>query len=435
VPFAEINHWSVQQGWIQAVIDAGLLKPSDYGSNFNPDWPITRQEVLLAAVRATGGEGLALSLPGAPLTGNDSEAIPPWIQGWVAVGLKEDLIRGQSDGKLHLPEPASRAEATTMVERAVNAVTPAISAFEGKTSQAGLRYPAPGEPVWELGPRPSLSPTVTGGSYLYQLPGFADGLTLTPAPGGGAWVGYVVEGTDVPVQAFAWARDGKLTEVRRQSMLGPFERPLAVDGTGRLTIAVGDAVKRVSKEGIIETLADNQPLQQAVYTPDGTLWGATGARGEIVRWDQKLGWVKIALPVTAEAKIQSLLPSPSGGIWVLVYDAKAHETWAIEVSKTQVKRNLLLIPSHLHGVDPLPVRPVIQGTDELWLVRENRAGEGATVQTGYFRFDLREGRLLPLVAPPQLKGPFVLRPSVSGGALLGDGSGLFWQLLPIESAK
>jgi hypothetical protein len=273
-----------------------------------------------------------------------------------------------------------------------------------------------------------------GGSLQYVLPAFANGISINPAPGGDAWVGYTIEGAskDQLYQVFAYAHDGRLTEVRKQPLSGPFETPLTVDGAGRLTITVGGAIKRLDRDGVTETIADNQPLSQAVYTADGTLWGVADAPGQLMAWEAKGGWQRIALPVQPAEQIESLHPSPTGGIWVLLYDAHLHQTRAVEVAGTQIKRDLLLIPANLHGADPMPARTVIQGTDELWLVRENRTGEGATAQNGYFRFDLRSGTLMPLVAPPQLKGPFVLRPSISGGALLGDGDGRFWQLLPVQ---
>jgi hypothetical protein len=430
VPFADREHWAVEEGWVQAAISAGLLVPSDYGQDLYPSWPISRQEVLLAIVRATGREGLARAKYGTAPAVADGEAIPLWLRGWATVALETGLMQGDGTGALHLEAPATRAEALVLVQRAVAQITPGIQAFEGEASAQGLRFPRPGEPIWRLGPWNGLAPTVIGGAFTYELPAFSKGVTITPAPGGTAWIGYMAESptSNQVDQVFALAREGKLLEVRRQPLAQQFESPLAVDDTGRLTFTSGSAVKRLDRQGVVETLHDNLVLQQGIFTKDGTLW-AVGA-DKLYHWEPDRGWGMVWLPLAESERIQTLHRSPSGGIWLLVWDARLHETRAVEVVHDYVKRSFLLIPSHLHGPEAMPARPVIVGEGEIWLARERRVGEGATEPTGYFRFDLRTGALEPFVAPPQLEGPFVLRPSVSGGALLGDGKGRFWQLVP-----
>lgn len=429
-PFLDKEHWLIDEGWAQAAVEAGLLVPSDYGQDLHPDWPITRQEALLAVVRATGREGLALSLYGAPLTIADIDTVPDWLQGWTVVGLQTGLLQGDGAGSLHLSDPATRAEALVLVQRAVEQITPGIQAFEGEASAQGMRFPRPGEPIWQMGPWTGLAPTVQGGTFKYELPAFAKGVLITPAPGGAAWIGYTAEGktNNQYEQVFALAKDGKLTEVRRQPLSEQFERPLAIDEGARLTFTAGGAVKRLDRTGVVETLADNLVLEQGVYTKDGTLWAVGGEK--LYRWEPKNGWSMVYLPVNDSERIQSIHASPSGGIWLLIWDAKLRRTRAVEAVGPVVKRSLILMSASLHGPDPMPLRPLIAAEGEIWLARERRLGETETVQTGIFRFDLKAGSLEPFVAPPQLEGPFVLRPSVSGGALVGDGKGRFWQLVP-----
>lgn len=429
-PFLDKEHWLVDEGWAQAAIDSGLLVSADYGADLHPDWPITRQEALLAVVRATGREGLALSLYGAPLTIADLQTIPDWLQGWVAVGLQTGLVQGDGAGNLHLSDPATRAEALVLVQRAAEQVTPSIQAFEGEAFAEGLRFPRPGEPVWQVGPWEGLAPSVLGGTFKYELPPFAKGLLITPAPGGVAWLNYTAENqtNHQYEQVFALAKEGKVTEVRRQPLTAEFERPLAVDESGRLTFTGSGAVKRLDREGVVETLADNLVLEQGVYTKDGALWAVGGEK--LYRWQPKQGWSMVYLPIAESERIQSVHTSPSGGVWLLIWDARLHQTRAVEAVGSYMKRSLVLMPAHLHGTDPMPLRTLIDAESEIWLARERRVGESETEQTGIFRFDLKTGSLEPFVAPPQLEGPFVLRPSVSGGALVGDGKGRFWQLVP-----
>lgn len=428
--FLDKEHWLIDEGWAQAAIAAGLLVPADYGEDLHPDWPISRQEALISVVRATGREGLALSLYGAPLTIADIQTIPDWLQGWAAVGLQTGLLQGDGAGTLHLNDPATRAEALVLVQRAVEQITPGIQAFEGEASVEGLRFPRPGEPVWQLGPWNGLAPTVIGGTFKYDLPPFAKGVLITPAPGGVAWISYTAEAktTNQYEQVFALAREGRVTEVRRQPLSELFERPLAVDENARLTFTAGGAVKRLDREGVVETLADNLVLEQGVYTKDGTLWAVGGEK--LYRWEPKQGWSMVYLPVAETERIQSIHTSPSGGVWLLIWDAQLHQTRVVEAVGPYVKRSLVLMSANLHGPDPMPLRTLIDAEGEIWLARERRLGESETEQTGTYRFDLTTGSLEPFVAPPQLQGPFVLRPSVSGGALVGDGKGLFWQLVP-----
>lgn len=429
-PFQESSHWFVAEGWAQAAIESGLLVPSDYGAELHPDWSITRQEVLLAGVRATGREGLALSNYGSTLLLAELASLDDWLQGWVAVGLESGLIKGDDDGALHLSEPASRAEALVLVQRAVERVTPGIQAFEGQASAQGERFPRPGEPVWQLGSWNGVAPTVLSGTYSYELPELSKGILINPAPGGSAWISYSAESATRKEyeQVFALARDGKLSEVRRQPLAQAQESPLAVDEAGRLTFTASGAVKRLDRGGIVETLADNLVLEQGVYTKDGTLWAVGGEK--LYRWQESQGWSMVYLPVAESERIQSIHTSPSGGVWLLIWDETLYQTRAVEVVGPYMKRSIPLIPQHLHGANPLPAQAVIVGEGEIWLAREQRAGEELTERSGYFRFDLTAGSLEPFVAPPQLEGPFLLRPSVSGGALVGDGKGRFWQLVP-----
>ena len=68
--FSDIaGHWSQQN--IEALIIAGVIQKGDYGTNFLPDEPITRMEMIRMLVRAIGKESMihpASALPDFPMT-------------------------------------------------------------------------------------------------------------------------------------------------------------------------------------------------------------------------------------------------------------------------------------------------------------------------------------------------------------------------------
>jgi streptogramin lyase len=431
-PFAEADHWSVKQGWLQAAFYAGVLNPADYGASLKPDRPITRQEALIATLRAMGREGIVEADLQPDLKAKDAAEMPLWLQRWADVAVANGLVKGYEDGALRLRNLTTRAEALTLVDRAVDAIRPAITAFEGKAPHDGVRYPTPGEPVWYQGDWQESHPTVVGGSTTYVLPEGARGVTIHPAPGGAAWIGYFVDGTaDQVFAVFAWAKDGKLTEARRTIFTGAYQTPLSVDSEGRLTFADGDALKRLARDGVIETLSDNLPLWQATYTTDGTLWGVGPAGKDLlIKRDAAGHTTTVKLPVGQTESIHVIYPGPDGSIWALIWDAQKAQTRAVQVKDESIQRDLVIMPPYLHGRDPMPVRVVVATSQELWIARMTRTGESSFEETGLFRFDLKTGALEPFVAPQQLEGPFTIRPSVDGGALLGDGAGRSWQIIP-----
>lgn len=100
-PFVEQSHWSISQGWVPAALEEGILAAHEYpGNRFEPDRIVTRQELIIAALRATGHKDDAI-LGKSP----------------VQLALDRNLIQGYPDGSIRVEAAATRAEALVVVAR------------------------------------------------------------------------------------------------------------------------------------------------------------------------------------------------------------------------------------------------------------------------------------------------------------------------------
>lgn len=137
---ADVNgHWLVAQGYLGAAVAAGLILPGEYpGARFDPDVPISREEIAVLVVRYLGldaearaGEGSATGAPlvigGRSFIDSDSWRHP----GYVRLAVEQGIVTGYPEpGGIFTfrPErPASRAEAAVMVVRAQAAAATATA--------------------------------------------------------------------------------------------------------------------------------------------------------------------------------------------------------------------------------------------------------------------------------------------------------------------
>jgi cell fate (sporulation/competence/biofilm development) regulator YlbF (YheA/YmcA/DUF963 family) len=120
VTFADDNSipaWA--QPLIQQVVAAGII--SGYEDNtFRAASNISRSEMVVMVVRALG-----LELESADsLTFNDSQNIPQFAKAYVATALKHGLIKGKTENEFGANLEASRAEALTLILRAIDYAAP-----------------------------------------------------------------------------------------------------------------------------------------------------------------------------------------------------------------------------------------------------------------------------------------------------------------------
>lgn len=106
------THWAYTT--VETAVRQGYLGKS-LPANFQPDAPATRQEIVLAAIRALGLESVALQRPDAfaPFQDEIPQSLAPYVQ--VAFDCK--LVNGYPDGTFRLQGQATRAEAMSILER------------------------------------------------------------------------------------------------------------------------------------------------------------------------------------------------------------------------------------------------------------------------------------------------------------------------------
>lgn len=429
-PFTETEHWSIAQGWIGGAVHAGLIDPGEYPDRqFSPDTPITRQELILAADRAVGLEGLALAGDAPTLTATDAESVPTSLRPWAALAMQNGLLSGYQDGSLGISRGATRAEALTIINRIVGRLSLKLAPVDG-TPAIGQRY-APGQPVWYQSGWDGFRPQITGGTAVYTLPEYARGIQILPAPGAQAWVRYTVDENEQMFDVFALMADGQVKEARRQKFRsGQFQNGLAVDAAGGLLYQDGSAIARLKVDGTSQTLVEDLPLSTPVIDGEGNLWG-TGANGAQLLKVTPAGEVsRTALPVTPNGQIVvGLIPAPDGGLWALRWDQVKVQTDAIRIKDGQVVETLLLMRSWVHGPDPMPVSLALADQGTAWIERMNKTGEVTWAGTGLYRFDLTTGAFQPALAPDGVNSPLQAG-LASRGALLVDGDGRFWTVQP-----
>ncbi len=106
------DHWGYP--YMETAKKAGYLGFSQ-SAQIEPDLPITRGEIVLAAIRALNLESVALSRADAFVSFTDT--IPSSIAPFLQVGCEASLVKGYPDGTFRLNGSASRAEALTILER------------------------------------------------------------------------------------------------------------------------------------------------------------------------------------------------------------------------------------------------------------------------------------------------------------------------------
>ncbi|MDF2627309.1 MAG: putative S-layer associated protein [Symbiobacteriaceae bacterium] len=123
------GHWVAAQGYIGAAVEAGFVVPLEYpGGRFEPDLPISREEMAVMVTRALGLDTSARSLTldlaegTATVAGRPFADAADWTRpGYIAVAVEQGIINGYpADGGFYAFHPfrqATRAEAVAMIVR------------------------------------------------------------------------------------------------------------------------------------------------------------------------------------------------------------------------------------------------------------------------------------------------------------------------------
>ena len=106
------NHWAYD--YIQTAANHGWVR--GYQNRFNPDDPITREEMVTILMRALqdnlNTDGTTIDLG----QFDDSKTVSSWAEEYLALAVKEELIQG-FENKLNAQEKTTRAQAATVFYR------------------------------------------------------------------------------------------------------------------------------------------------------------------------------------------------------------------------------------------------------------------------------------------------------------------------------
>lgn len=163
--FSDIaGHWSQQN--IEALIIAGVIQKGDYGTNFLPDEPITRMEMIRMLVRAIGkGEHDPSCLC---ITGfSDDGGLTDKDKASICAGKEHGIVNGYPDGTVKPEGKATRAEAFSML-------VDADEAKEQIKKEESLKPPVTPKPE----DKPSDGSSGGGSSYI-PAPQFSFALPKT----------------------------------------------------------------------------------------------------------------------------------------------------------------------------------------------------------------------------------------------------------------
>lgn len=429
VPFAEKEHWSMREGRVQAAISGGLLSPDDYpGGRFGPDTRITRQEIVLAVVRAAGLEPRVGEWE---LTTPDASAYPGWLRPWAAAAVANGLLGGYPDGTLHLERTATRAEAVVLIQRILDRVTMRLSPAETEPSPAIIQYPAAGEPVWRVEAPAQGRQRFTDGTYIYELAEPIQAPRLLPSPGGTAWL--LVSASSRSGEETRLYRLGGGQAVQVQRFAGDAE-PLAVDAAGRLWLSWGVEAAMVAPDGGLRTIAVGEPLRLGGVDGQGNLWAV--GQSALFRLSPFGTWHRLPTGLGLEQDVRHLAVNSDGTIWLLLpgkgprFEAVQLRQKAGVIPRLEVLRRGALLPSYFGGPGRTVQAAALGGTGSVrWVLVVAEGGGAAERQESLFRFDLATGTFTRMVPPATLKQPYLL-PAPDGGAVVRDRAGAFWRVEP-----
>jgi hypothetical protein len=427
---AAAPHWSFSQGYIPAAVGSGLLNPPDYANVLSPDTPITRREIVLAAVRALGQVQMAKQSQ-ASLKAPDAAAYPDWLRGYAATAMAAGIIHGYDDGSLGLSRTATRAEALVMVQRILDRVTARLEPVGGSFDPTAVRHPAEGEPTWSWREATAGRPTVTNGTAAQDYTFTADvtNLTLRPAPGKAVWLSYAADGANV----IGRLARGKLTKVARFTDRTP--DLLAVDDDGRLWFNAGaDGLQVAGTDGKVTDVSGvSEQLRFGDIDWDGNFWGVGGSR--VYRIAPDLTVMPYELEVRADQHVEYATLADDGSLWLILAGAPgggSAKAEAVQLEYGKVAQRFPLLSPYFGGVGTA-ARLQVTGRSGpfLWTTVWLSDMAGAPERNGgLYRFNLITGEFSRLVMPKADPAGPTLKPAADGGALLSDAAGKFWRLVP-----
>ncbi len=109
------EHWALSD--IQTLVDNEIIVPSEYGTNYGPDYNITRREIAIMLIRAMGLNESAIACSGENTGFSDDANIKSYDKGYLYLAKELGLIGGYEDESFRPNNKATRAEACVMIVR------------------------------------------------------------------------------------------------------------------------------------------------------------------------------------------------------------------------------------------------------------------------------------------------------------------------------
>lgn len=147
VPLGDLaDNWLTQAGWTQVAMDFGLIQAGDFhDGQFAPAIPLTRGEASVLIARALGLVYPAGQSAGETLPFTDAHVISQALRGYALETARAGVIQGLPDGSFGSDRSISRAEAVTMISRALawmeQGVDPEIRAYVTQPGSGELGQP------------------------------------------------------------------------------------------------------------------------------------------------------------------------------------------------------------------------------------------------------------------------------------------------------
>lgn len=423
-PFAETEHWAMQQGQIQAAVSGGLLLPADYGQSLSPDGKIGRREIVLAAVRAVGKESLVGKTG---LTTPDAGQYPDWLQGWAAIAVADGLLTGYEDGSLGLERTATRAEALVIVQRVLERVTMNLVASDLQGAPNVVRHPGEGEPTWTVTAENEHQPTFSDGTHRYTVDGGFRGFSLLPAPGKAAWLMLVDEQDGKDYYHVSLLHKGTLSGV---GLYADGVALLAVDAGGRLWFSSGTDLLVADQEGNVTTIPVGERLLLGEIDWQGNLWAVGLGKLHKVSPDGIVE--RIVTGLSGQQQVRHLATGEDGSVWLMLAGAgEGARVEAVRIREGQLIQRVPLLSRHFGG-EGRPLQAAVLGRSGpfRWIIALSEGGSAEERQESLFKFDLETGVNTRLVPPRWAGARPALMPAPDGGALLRDTAGKFWRIVP-----
>jgi hypothetical protein len=112
--FSDVSSGDWFYGSVESAVYAGIVKGYGDGT-FQPNAPISRQEIACVLVQAMGKADVAQTMMNAQTIFTDDTSIAAWARGFIGEANQAGLIKGYPNGSFAPENDATRAEACVMI--------------------------------------------------------------------------------------------------------------------------------------------------------------------------------------------------------------------------------------------------------------------------------------------------------------------------------